>query len=304
MHLLAANLKVCAIVAGSCLLLFVAAFLAKLYDSSKKPHPHAESQQQASDAAPDTLQSSSRSHEAQAPVAPVSPPQPPPAKITKDLWFSSPYSVDYKIFTDGIKVTVKGPAAKLAVILTNPEGKTRIDIIDKDQMISNSHTVTLSMGDQPDGTYILAVKTVDPEKLVWQKELPLFIGQLTAKDIDFGFPKGHSGSIAAICLQEPGNLPVAFKYGEVFIEGTRCDGDIFTLVGRPDWVAIYLNWIPPLKEEMDRYNAIKNKTFLTPVFATLIAGKQYMVKITLFYGDGSKSVSFEKKCTYHEFPKL
>jgi len=101
--------------------------------------------------------------------------------------FSSPYSVDCEIFPNGYSdqhfggwscacliATVKGPAAKLAVILTDSQGRTRVEVIEKERMIANSERVLLGIPDshsKPQGTYILAVKTFDPEKVVWQKEI-------------------------------------------------------------------------------------------------------------------------------------
>lgn len=38
-------------------------------------------------------------------------------------------------------------------------------------MISNSHTVELSVDDPQEETYVLVVKTIDPEKVTWRKEI-------------------------------------------------------------------------------------------------------------------------------------
>ena len=96
-------------------------------------------------------------------------------------WGSS-YTVDYKVVSEGdsdarLKATVKGPAAKLAVILTDPKGESDTQIIEKECMISNSHTVELPMQNPREGTYVVTVKTVEPEKVVWKKNIPFSLGQ-------------------------------------------------------------------------------------------------------------------------------
>jgi len=89
--------------------------------------------------------------------------------------FNSPYSVDYKIVAVAnsavVEATISGPAAKLAAVLTDSEGKSRVRIIEKEEMITNSQRVLLAAPDEGKSPYILAVKTVDPEKVVWQKEI-------------------------------------------------------------------------------------------------------------------------------------
>ena len=62
--------------------------------------------------------------------------------------WGSPYTADYKVVAPNrgyavIETTVKGPAAKLAVILTDPQGQSEHTIIEKDQMMSNSCGVLL-----------------------------------------------------------------------------------------------------------------------------------------------------------------
>ena len=134
---------------------------------------------------------------------------------------SSPYSVDYTLdsgggFYAGLKVTVKGPAAKLAVILTDPKGESETQIITKENMIGNSQTVELPMQNPRAGTYILTVKTVEPEKIVWQKSIPFSLGQLAVTDVTFDFSPNlgprFEGSVIddiKVVLTKDGNLPVS-----------------------------------------------------------------------------------------------
>ena len=95
-------------------------------------------------------------------------------------WGSS-YTVDYKVVSEGgsdarLKATVKGPAAKLAVILTDPKGESDTQIIEKESMISNSQTVKLPMQNPREGTYVVTVKTVEPEEGCLEKEHSIFVG--------------------------------------------------------------------------------------------------------------------------------
>lgn len=85
----------------------------------------------------------------------------------------SGYEVDYKeggYYRAGwLDITVRGKAAKLAVILTDPHGETETAIIEEDRMITNSAAVSLALRDPP-GTYALTVKTFVPEGVVFKKE--------------------------------------------------------------------------------------------------------------------------------------
>ncbi len=95
----------------------------------------------------------------------------------------SQYSVDYKMVSRdkspdpccaGFEVTVKGPAADLAVILTDPKGEVSdVQQIEKNQMITNIQTQHVLMRNSQTGTWVLTVKTVNPEHLVWQKKIPI-----------------------------------------------------------------------------------------------------------------------------------
>ena len=102
---------------------------------------------------------------------------------------SNPYSVDYKIcaglFVEQygsivevqpfiMEVTVKGPMAKLAVVLTSSKGKSTSGIIQSDEMISNCATVHgLRMGGPPDGPWTLTIKTFEPEKVVFKQQVTI-----------------------------------------------------------------------------------------------------------------------------------
>lgn len=72
-----------------------------------------------------------------------------------------------------LPVSVRGPADELALMLTNPKGKTDIRFISKRELIDNFETKDLMMGSEPlsKGLYTLTVKTVTPEKVIYKIEL-------------------------------------------------------------------------------------------------------------------------------------
>ena len=77
-----------------------------------------------------------------------------------------------------LRLTVKGPAADLAVVLVPPNGEPSSVIIDKKQMIANSHTVGFGLSkedlSQP-GDCVLMLKTVNPEKVVWKQKINYYV---------------------------------------------------------------------------------------------------------------------------------
>jgi hypothetical protein len=84
----------------------------------------------------------------------------------------SGYEAEYKessTYYGAFEITVRGKAAKLAVMLTGPEGHTETKIIEENEMITNSATVPLQI-DHSSGTYVLTVKTFVPEGVVFKKE--------------------------------------------------------------------------------------------------------------------------------------
>lgn len=199
------------------------------------------------------------------------------------------YSVDYKIVSDGfnagIEATVKGPAAKLAVILTDPKGVADIQTIEKSQMIANSQTVKVAMRDLQAGIWILAVKTIDPEKVVWQEDIPLSLGQLAVVDIgEFNLIPNPFGAVDdslkfltgfKVVLKKDGNLPVEFIDYLVEVNGKKCSLGIpwsHFMVDGQDKISISV--LPPIK---------------------CLPGERHMVKGKLFYGKDSQFLNFEKE---------
>jgi len=94
-----------------------------------------------------------------------------------------------------IPVNVSGPADELALILANPEGETDIRFILKRALIDNFETVKLRMGNAPlsEGPYILTVKTVTPEKIIYKKELWFTLPDVSIADAEFTYKITHLG---------------------------------------------------------------------------------------------------------------
>jgi murein DD-endopeptidase MepM/ murein hydrolase activator NlpD len=84
---------------------------------------------------------------------------------------SKPMASSYK--EASLRISVNGPADELALMLTNPKGKTDIKFISKRSLIDNFETVDLKMGEEPfsEGPYTLTVKTVTPEKIIYKKDM-------------------------------------------------------------------------------------------------------------------------------------
>ena len=119
-----------------------------------------------------------------------------------------------------IPVSVRGPADELALILANPEGETDIRFISKRALIDNFETVKLHMGNAPlsKGPYILTVKTVTPEKVVYKTELWFTFPDVSIVDAEFTYEITHLGGaygyagyyfleITSLTLVNNGDLP-------------------------------------------------------------------------------------------------
>ena len=101
----------------------------------------------------------------------------------------SKYEVEYKIKRNGpntdLSITIKGKAARLAVMLINPNGKTSVRTIENEDMIDNIEILSwVNREPLKPGTYTLVVKTFDPEKVVYKKEL-----ELTREDLNGSYGK-------------------------------------------------------------------------------------------------------------------
>ena len=224
----------------------------------------------------------------------------------------SPYSVEYKVvslneFHAGVEATVRGPAAKLAVILADPKGESAVQVIAKEDMISNSRSLQLPMQDPQAGTYVLTVKTIDPETIVWQKEITFSLRQLMVADVKFHFEPNHyfmgglTGSFALggleIALRKDGNLPVSFTDVSVAVGDANrgfCSivGD-HTMIGQQQTVGVSMSLFST--EKMKEEERRRGWGGLPSNYALFWPGDRYLVKGKLLYGKDRKSLDFEKE---------
>lgn len=129
-------------------------------------------------------------------------------------------------------VNVSGPADDLAIILTDPEEDTHIKHISKDRMIDNFESVDVPMGKVESlsgGTYRLVVKTITPEKVVYEGEVKFkpAIVQIIDTDVKFDYEEkgGYFGVYywlygdCSITVKNDGELPVAISEALYITEG-------------------------------------------------------------------------------------
>jgi hypothetical protein len=234
--------------------------------------------------------------------------------------FGSPYTADYKIVSEyqsvNVEVMVRGPAVRLAVILTNPKGESDHIIVEKDQMISNSHTVKLSIDDPQVGKYVLQVKTVDPEKVVLQKEFTFSLDQLVVEDIKFhlepvrdfmgGLRGGFTLDGLEIAIRKEGNLPIVITGGSVAVGDAKCvsfivAGGRIMMMDRKQTIGVSL-WIAPT-QKMGEEERRHGWGGLPSNYALFWPGDRYLVKGTLVYGEDNKSLVFEKELVVPQAPQ-
>jgi len=154
----------------------------------------------------------------------------------------SPYHVEYEpivtanIFTD-LLVNISGPADELGIILTNPEGWSTTRSISKRDLIDNFESVKVSLCKEenpPSGTYNLTIKTITPEKTVYQKEIrfsPPVLEIIDAKvriiEIE-GSPlggvyvgRGHYLTDVDIVVKNWGDLPLILRRIVITLRGRK-----------------------------------------------------------------------------------
>ena len=114
----------------------------------------------------------------------------------------SGYRAEYRPLIENgqpfLEVRVTGKAAKLAVMLTDPKGKTETQVIEENEMITNAKTVRLAMQQKPEaGTYTLLVKTFQPERVVYKATPKFTRGRLTILDAQFKWKPWTGGGISS-----------------------------------------------------------------------------------------------------------
>jgi len=225
---------------------------------------------------------------------------------------SAAYTVNHRIIAQsihyaGMKVVVSGPADNLVVALTNPSGTLEArQLINKDEMAPGCCAVDLSVIDPSPGKWILEVKKLGNEKLVWRKEFMLSLDQLKVEDIELGLQpvKGLSGQVTGyklkslgITLHKVGDLPVEFTYALASLNGEKYE----TLLRVTSGQLMADNHhkvntdasFPPTEEMADR--DIKRGEFFPSRTAIFEPGSKVVVKGKLFYFPDFKSLDFTKE---------
>ncbi len=122
-----------------------------------------------------------------------------------------------------LRISVRGSADELALMLTNPKGETDIKFISKKALIDNFETVDLRMGKEPfsEGPYTLTVKTVTPEKVIYKREAwftsPKNI-QITDREITIARKYGDYSYYVikySFTFKNEGDLPFFFDHPKI-----------------------------------------------------------------------------------------
>ena len=152
-------------------------------------------------------------------------------------FLGSGYRAEYRPLIENgqpfLEVRVTGKAAKLAVMLTDPKGKTETQVIEENEMITNAKTVRLAMQQKPEaGTYTLLVKTFQPERVVYKATPKFTRGRLTILDAQFKWKPwtggGHQQPEAiTLTVENQGSLPVCFDRLVATIGEQRCEQGCF-----------------------------------------------------------------------------
>ena len=151
----------------------------------------------------------------------------------------SRYQVEYKpVGSNALEVKVKGPAAKLAVILINPKEETDTEIIEEEKMIDNVETVVVRMGEALEplkpGTYRLLIKRFNPEKVVYRENLKFKLGKSSIEDVQIKYRYNKlKPDYILLTVRNEGSLPVLFD--KIFV----------TIGGQKNWLPnVYLAALP------------------------------------------------------------
>jgi hypothetical protein len=232
--------------------------------------------------------------------------------------FASPYRAEYEVIQRNnspyMKVTVNGPAAKLAIILTDPSGKSDVETIEPEQMITNSKVVFLEMHPPQDGNYILAIKTFTPEKIVakekitfslekmWVKNCELNTRQIPLQDSDQ--PIGLEIQGIYVGVEKQGNLPIVFSKADIFVGGKPCRMSSIakgsSMVDSRQIVYIEVSCQPTKEmEERDRQNTGSFHS-LPCLFAIFRPGDKYVMEGKLFYNGKTEFVTFRKELYFED----
>lgn len=68
-----------------------------------------------------------------------------------------------------LRVSVAGPARRIAVLVTNPQGKTITKVIEKEDLMDNKQDICFSFSSMQKGDYGITLKDFDTERIVGQQ---------------------------------------------------------------------------------------------------------------------------------------
>jgi hypothetical protein len=224
---------------------------------------------------------------------------------------NSPYEVSYSLEGTshaGMRVDVKGPAKKMAVILTDPAGESDSEIIESENMITNNASVFLFMSHPLPGDYTLAVKTFSPERVVFKNKITFSLDDLRVENCGIGLKRVHLGGSKEptgveigqvyVDVKKEGNLPVIFNRAEVYINGHNCTFlsgylENGVVAGSTQKIRIKVLCPPEVKQEKEEsYYSYR------PLIAIFKPGDKCSLKGKLFYEDGKKSIDFWREISF------
>ena len=114
-----------------------------------------------------------------------------------------------------LEVTVRGKARRLALLLTDPEGQTRTEFIEADDMMDNVEAVKVDMGRGAKlGIYTLIVKAADTERILHREKIAFWLEGLSIEDVRLHFRDWYGNKqleSAEIVVRKKGNLPVVIE---------------------------------------------------------------------------------------------
>lgn len=139
-----------------------------------------------------------------------------------------------------MEVEVAGKAADLAVLLTEPGGKTETETIGAVEMMDNTETVRLNMLHDYQtimpGTYTLVLKTIEPERVVHKERVELTEGNAAIQAVEFKLKPWYHGKQmiqqVELTVQNSGDLPVLFGDLTIDLGDVVCTGRV-RAVGLP-----------------------------------------------------------------------
>lgn len=169
---------------------------------------------------------------------------------------TSLYGVEYAWeYNDGyswesayLAVNITGPADDIAVIVTNPTGDTTVKTISKEKMIDNFERVKFyTEKNPPAGTYKFVIKTITPEKVVYEteKKFKPAVLRITKAEVELkpvrrwtmhGYYWGNIEKYSVI-VENDGDLPLKVDNAIIFI-------------GEKEIKEIVMRWVPPGKREI------------------------------------------------------